>query len=216
MLQRLAILSSLFLAGCTHVGAHTVSGSGVHAALTRTVAPFTTVKASGAFELEVTAGAAATEVVVEGDDNIVSYFVTQVSGSALELHLESGSYDPKTPLVVRVSTPRLEHLEASGAIQIRATGISGADFDAGLSGACNLRAAGKTDRVRVTSSGACKVEAYELGAARVELQLSGASRAHVSASQHLDVQASGASNVRYRGTPEVKASTSGVSAVAPE
>ncbi len=216
MFQRLIVLIPFLFVGCTYVTAHTVSGSGVRATVTRAVAPFTQVKASGAFELEVTAGAASTEVVVEGDDNIVSYFVTEVSGSALELHLESGSYNPKAPLVVRVSTPQLERIEASGAIRIRATGITGAEFGASLSGASEVRVAGTVDRARVTSSGACRVEAYDLAASRVELELSGASKAEVSASTLLDVQATGASKVRYRGKPEVKTSTSGASSVAPE
>jgi len=216
VIQRLAILIPFLFAACTYVGTHAVRGSGVSTRVTRSVAPFDAIDASGAFELQVTAGAKTAEVVVEGDDNIVTHFVTQVSGSTLELHLESGSYEPKTPLVVRVSTPALENVQASGAIRIRATGLSGAAFRAELSGASHLRAAGTVDRAHVSSSGACKVEAFDLAAARVELELSGASKAEVSASELLDVQASGASTVRYRGKPEVKTSTSGASSVAPE
>jgi len=216
VIQRLAILIPFLFAACTYVGTHAVRGSGVSTRVTRSVAPFDAIDASGAFELQVTAGAKTTDVVVLGDDNIVKYFVTQVSGSTLELHLESGSYEPKTPLVVRVSTPALENVQASGAIRISATGLSAADFRAGLSGACQMQVSGTVDRARMTSSGACKVEAYDLVAARVELELNGASKAEVSATELLDVQASGACNVRYRGKPEVKSSTSGVSSVAPE
>lgn len=216
MFQRLTILLPLLFVGCTYGVVRTVTGSGVRTTSTRTVAPFTDVVAFGAFELHLIAGASATEVVVEGDDNLVPRFVTEVSGDQLSLHLESGSYNPKTPLVVRISMPRLKRLHASGAIRVDATGISGAQFGADLSGASDLRLAGTVDRAVLTSSGACKVHAFDLGASRVDLDLSGASKAEVSASQLLDVQASGASKVRYRGKPEVKTSTSGASSVAPE
>lgn len=210
------LLAVLSLACCTHVAGAGVVGSGTSASETRTLSAFTEIHASGAFQLEVQSGAATASVVIQGDDNIVPVFVTQVSGDALELHLPNGSYSTNVPLIVRVSAPTVVRVKSSGAIGTRIDGVSGAKFDADLSGSCKLRAAGAVDAFAVDGSGATQIEAFELVAQNVSLDLSGSSKVDVNAALALDVTASGASTVRYRGKPEVKTSVSGAATVRAE
>lgn len=209
-------LLALLAPACSYVRGPTVVGSGKKASATRTVPSFTEVRATGAFRLEIRSGAAATSVVVEGDDNIVPLFETNVSGGALELHLPSGSFSPKEPLVVRVEAPSVESVGANGAITTEVEAISGPKFESRLGGACKLRLQGSSDAFRIDASGACDIEAFDLAAGTVEMSLTGSSTARVHASQRLDVSSSGASTVRYRGKPEVKTSISGSSKVTPD
>jgi hypothetical protein len=207
---------ALSLACCSHVSGADVAGSGTRSSATRTVETFHSVQASGAFTLEVRSGSTAPSVVVEGDDNIVPLFVSDVSDGTLHLHLPSGSFDLKTPLFVRVEVPKLQRVEASGAIDTSVEAIAGKSFEAELSGACKLRASGTVDEFRVFGSGATRVDAFDLEGQDVRLSLSGASRGNVNAARALTVDVSGASTVRYRGTPSVESSASGASSIAPE
>ncbi len=210
------VLAVLALACCSHVVGAGVVGSGTSKSETRSVGAFTAIQASGAFRLEIQSGAASTSVVVEGDDNIVPIFVTEVSGDSLELHLPNGSYSTNVPLVVRVSAPSVVRVKSSGAIDTKIDGVTGADLHAQLSGACKLRASGAVDAFELKGSGSTQVEAFDLVAQSVSLDLSGSSRANVNALRDLDVDASGSSTVRYRGKPEVKTSVSGASTVRAE
>jgi hypothetical protein len=208
--------SALTLACCSHVVGADVVGSGTKSSATRTVNTFHSVEASGAFTLEVRSGVAESTVVVEGDDNIVPLFVTEVSNDTLKLHLPSGSFNLKTPLVVRVNAQDLQGVKASGSIDTSVDAIAGKRFDAQLSGSCKLHAAGKVDEFHLSGSGSIRVDAFDLASQDVRLKLSGSSRGNVSAARLLTVDASGASTVRYRGTPSVESSASGSSSIAPE
>lgn len=208
----LAVVAS----ACTYVHGVDVSGSGTKASETRAVANFTEVRASGAFRLEIRSGAAAPSVVVEGDDNLVPLFETEVSGATLKLQMPSGSYSPKVPLVVRVETPSVTDLGASGAISTTVEALTGPEFEAALAGACKLIASGAVSEFRTSSSGASEIQAFDVAADSVVLKLAGASKAHVRAAKSLRVDASGASTVRYRGEPQVESSTSGASSVRPD
>lgn len=214
----LAVLAAaLTLPACSRVRGHSVTGSGTRASDTRTVAEFDSIEARGAFQLEVRSGAATRGVTVEGDDNLVPLFVTSVSGGTLALHLPDGSYSPKTPLVVRVDARALEQLDVAGAIDASVTGLSGDAFDANLAGACELDARGTSGTAKFECAGACEIDAFELLAPRVELDLKGSCRAHVRASASLLVAASGSCDVRYRGQPaSVETSARGASTIRPD
>jgi len=215
-IHSLAFALTVLLSACTPVRGPDVVGSGKMSSETRTVSSFTAVEASGAFTLEVTSGTATASVVVEGDDNIVPLFVTEVSGDELSLRMPSGSYSTKTALVVRVSAPDVARVDMSGAIEAVAAGLRGERFDSMMSGSCDLRAQGQVGESHLSVSGASKIRAFDLTADRVELALAGSTKAEVHAAQRLIVKASGASTVRYRGQPEVESSISGSGSVRPE
>jgi len=208
----LAVLAS----ACTYVHGTSVAGSGTKAAETRALAPFTEVRASGAFRLEIRSGAGAPSVEIEGDDNLVPLFETEVSGGTLKLQMPSGSYSSRVPLVVRVAAPSVTDLGASGAISTTVEALTGPKFEVDLAGACKLSASGAVSEFRTSSSGASEIQAFDLAADAVVLKLSGAAKADVHAAKSLRVDASGASTVRYRGEPQVESSTSGASSVKPE
>ncbi|MCY2961416.1 MAG: DUF2807 domain-containing protein [Planctomycetota bacterium] len=212
----LALVFACVLSACSHVVGAKVTGSGVKGSATRALAPFTEIRATGAFRLEVRSGAADSAVVVEGDDNLVPLFVTDVANQTLSLNLPSGSFAPKVPLVVRVSAPSVTSLGANGAISATIEGVSGPEFDARLSGACNLRAQGTADHARYAGTGACDLEAFDLVAGACELVLSGASSARVHATRRLEAESNGACTVRYRGKPEVASTVSGSSTIQPD
>ena len=85
----------------------------------------------------------------------------------------------------------------------------------------NLHASGSSDgKFKGTArelvaqlSGASDLKAYDLQLKSATIHTSGASDAHLSVSDKLDVEANGASDVHYRGNPSVRQKTSGSSDV---
>ncbi|MBL8860690.1 MAG: DUF2807 domain-containing protein [Planctomycetes bacterium] len=209
----LALIPSL--AGCVHASGPQVVGSGVARTEVRDLSDFTRVEARGAFRLEVQAGGSASQAVLEGDDNLVALFETRVVDGALELGFPSGSYTTSKPFVVRVTAPRVESVQASGAIHVWAAGLAGERFEATLAGSCQLEARGAVRRAVLEASGAGGLDASLLEAEVVEVELSGSLQADVQATRNLRVVASGACTVRYSGAPTVESRTSGTSQVRP-
>jgi hypothetical protein len=64
--------------------------------------------------------------------------------------------------------------------------------------------------LRVQLSGAGDIDAFDLLADNVEIDMSGAGGARVNAKNKLDVSISGVGSVRYRGEPEVHKNISGL------
>ncbi|MFN8348999.1 MAG: head GIN domain-containing protein [Spirosomataceae bacterium] len=82
-----------------------------------------------------------------------------------------------------------------------------------ISGASNLNLHGQGLSLGGDLSGASRLDAFDYPVDNADLGLSGASTARVLVGKTLKVDASGASDLRYRGTPEVRSSVSGGSTV---
>jgi hypothetical protein len=82
-----------------------------------------------------------------------------------------------------------------------------------VSGASNLILHGQGLSLGGDLSGASRLDAFDYPVDNVDLGLSGASNARVLVGKTLKVNASGASDLRYRGTPEVRSTISGGSTV---
>lgn len=133
----------------------------------------------------------------------------------------------------RITMPSLRGVDFSGAVRSTVTGftnlegfdvtLSGASegqFDVqavrptvNLSGASVLRMNGKGAFLTADLSGASSLQAFDYPVDNAGLDLSGASKANVTVSSSLVVEASGASSVRYRGKPAVAQRVSGASTV---
>ncbi len=79
-----------------------------------------------------------------------------------------------------------------------------------LSGASECDFRGKADEFSIHLSGAGDIDALDLMANEVEVELSGAGGARVYARNKLDVSISGVGSVRYKGDPEIHKSVSGL------
>ena len=78
------VLLMVFAAGCHgHFGPR-IKGSGKRELQKREVAPFTSISTEGAFTIEVTCQKDQS-LEVEGDDNVLEYVSTAVSGNVLRL-----------------------------------------------------------------------------------------------------------------------------------
>lgn len=189
-----------------------IKGSGNAATEKREVAGFKGVDVGGAFHVEIVAGNEYS-VEVEADDNLLPLITTRVEGSVLHIGSEK-SLSPRSQLRVRISSPDIDSLDASGASKISLTGVKNSALNVSSSGASKITVEGTTGNLTVDVSGASKIEAERLQAENASVDASGASHVSVNASNEVRADASGASKISYAtGAKNVIKKTSGASKV---
>jgi hypothetical protein len=83
-----------------------------------------------------------------------------------------------------------------------------------LSGASDMKVSGKSSQLSVEASGASSFKGYELSVEICDLKASGASDLKITVNKEISAHASGASDIRYRGSAEIKElKSSGASSV---
>jgi len=106
-------------------------------------------------------------------------------------------------------------IELSGAAEAEFTGEA-ARITTDLSGSSTLQLNGRGTALSAKVGGASYLQAFSYPVSEAGINASGASKASVSVSNTLVVDANGASTVRYRGTPTVRQHVSGASTVQSE
>ncbi len=229
----LAIMILLFTtftsAGCMFMDG--VDGNGNVIKETRETGSFSAINVSGAFNVILTQGDAES-VTVEADENLHPIIKTKVKGNMLHINAKENIGWAKA-LNIYVSFKSLDEIDISGACELKATnslafsrlnleasGASEIDLDLtaefigfDFSGASEAKFSGKVRECNFEVSGASEINAYDLIAEEIELQVSGASDAKLHATESLRVNASGASSVRYIGNPNVDSNVSGAGSV---
>jgi len=211
-MQRLAALA-LVVVGCQLFGSG-VRGSGTPKTEQRTVPAFDQLSIEGAMRADVTAGVAQV-VELSGDDNIVPLIETIVNASELRIAPHE-SISPKLVLTAKIATQKLTALALSGSVQAAVHGIASDAFAIHTSGSTNVTASGAAKHVAIHVSGSSKVDANELHAEDVTIEVSGSADVDVYANGVLDVHISGSAHVRYAGSPrEVHKDISGAGTIEP-
>ena len=132
----------------------------------------------------------------------------------------SGFMDSRHPVLVRVTLPRLDRLELSGACQADVAGFNSGDLEVeqsgasaaalnadlsrltlDMSGASRIDLRGRAADLNVDGSGASQINALQLDAANAAFDLSGACNTKARVRETLHADLSGASQVRYAGNP---------------
>lgn len=147
--------------------------------------------------------------------------ITEVSGDYLKIHMQEGRYKDRT-VKVYVTYVEVTKLSASSASNIFAEGIiktkeltlsaSSAgtidiqievdELEASASSAADLELKGKARSVEIDASSAGEVDAYELAAEIVDVEVGSAGSAKVSATKEIRAEASSGGSIRYKGNPE--------------
>jgi hypothetical protein len=187
----------------------------------RSVGSFAGIKVSEGIDVFLKkAGKEALRVEVTGVK--LSEVITEVSGDYLKIHLKDGEYPNGRTVKVYVSYVQLTKLSASSAANIFADGVikvnqlslsasSAATIDIELdadklevsaSSAADLELRGKANTLEIDVSSAGEVDAYDLMAESVEVEVSSAGSAKVNAVKEINADASSGGSIRYKGNPE--------------
>ena len=209
-LPAMLLLIAALIAGCAFHG-HEVVGSGKRQKEKREIPAFTSISTNGAYDLEVVAQKPI-GLEIEADDNILPLITTDVSGGVLRIRAKSG-FSIDEPIKVKISTPTLEGLSASGAGKIEISGLQNDRFEIESSGAPTMKVSGETNTLQIKANGAGKIDADKLRATKAFVESNGVAKVEVSASEELDANVSGPSHVVYRGDPKVTKKVNGPGSV---
>ncbi|MBA4057474.1 MAG: hypothetical protein C0490_22355 [Marivirga sp.] len=188
---------------------------------TRSVSPFTGVKAAEGIDVYLSKGDKES-VRVEVTGTKLENIITEVSGSYLKVHMRDGNYRGNVEAKVYVTYVKIDKLSASSAGSIFSEGtIEASTLEISSSSAGNVEVTVNAGSVNVSSSSAGEVElkgkarslsaeassageidAYDLESRKVEVEASSAGAVKVNATEELDAHASSGGSIRYRGNPD--------------
>src|SRR5437764_1120627 len=108
------LLTLVMLGGCKYAEKFSgkTTGSGTTKVEKRNVPAFTSVKISGAYDVEIVAQKEQS-LEVEGDDNLLPLVKTEVSNGVLDIGNEK-SFSTRGKLRLRLSVPQLDGISTSG------------------------------------------------------------------------------------------------------
>src|SRR6185295_1608120 len=138
------VLLSLMLDGCSFVKSYSdqVRGSGIRKAEKRTVAPFSSIEASGAYDIKIVSqGEQSLEL--EGDDNLLPLVATEVRGDKLYIRSPKGFAAAKG-IRVTISVPDIKGISSSGATAFDISNVKNESFSVDSSGASTINVSGET------------------------------------------------------------------------
>ncbi len=219
----LLLLSILTLASCG-----SKSGSGNIISETRTVNNFNGISVGGDFEVEVKIGPV-TAVVVEADDNILKYIVTEINGSTLKINTEGMHNYDDVHMKVFITTPSLKNIKTSASARVIVDDIlansgtlgfkasSGSSIraeidapqaDVDASSGASIKISGKTRSYTAEASSGAEIKSGDLLSEVTTVKASSGASAAVHASVTLNANASSGSSITYYGGATVNQSVS--------
>lgn len=161
------------------------------------------------------------EVRVEASGTRISNVITEVSGSYLKIHLESGNIRGKVNVRVYVTYVNVNRLYASSAGNIFADGVlrtndlvlqcssagnieievDARSVEASASSAGQIELRGQTKSFEGDVSSAGQISAYDLESDEAEARASSAGSIKLSVKSELNANASSGGSIRFRGNP---------------
>ena len=166
----------------------------------RAVEAFTKLEASGAYDIEWTAGAPA--IAITTDENLLPLIETEVDDGTLSISNRK-RISPTKGIKVKVSSPNLAGAELTGATKFIGKAVNGSSFELTTTGASKVTLDGAVDSLDAELTGASKLRAAAFQTRKADLNLTGASDAEVAVSGELSVSISGAGKVTYLGEPKI-------------
>lgn len=210
-----------------------VAGSGVTATQARTIADFTSLSVADGLRLEISRGP--TSLTIEGDDNLLPLIKTEVVDGRLIIRKTTReSFRVTRPIVLRLTTPSLSQLEASGGTDVLLADAAAPRFSADLSGGVDfevrgldveslelhasggveVKAAGVAKAAQLTVSGGADVDGRQLKVTHVAVDGSGGSDIELTALESIAGELSGGGSVTVHGHPaNARVQTSGGASV---
>ncbi|HEU5366654.1 MAG TPA: head GIN domain-containing protein [Hanamia sp.] len=210
------LASSLIFMSCA-----SISGNGNVRDENRDISAIQTVKTSGSIDVEIKDGNDYS-MVVENDENLLPYVVTDVNNGVLNIHYKNGYSIMNDHAKVMVTAPSLDKLVTSGSGDITSNGTikSNQQLQIATSGSGDVNASVDAPSVKVTGSGSgnislsgrtkdfdCKisgsgdVKCQNLKSENAVIRVAGSSDVHVFASVSLKVNVTGSGDVTYSGNP---------------
>ena len=153
-------------------------------------------------------------LTVTGDDNLLPYIETYVSGKTLTLGEKSGTnISPSKDIIFRLTVKSLDNIDISGSGAADVKGVQGQALKIDISGSGEVSAEGAADEVNVGISGSGRYHGDTMRSKRARVDISGSGSALLAVSEKLDANVSGSGSIEYVGDPQVHQDISGSGSV---
>ena len=196
-----AVAAAALLSGCIGIDAGPTTTD------YRDVAAFTRIKAEDQVDVRLRGGEAR-RLDVRAGEKVIDDVRTEVRDGTLYVSYDGPSIR-NGRLLVEVATPTLEAIGITGSADVLADGLDGGALDVRVSGAGDVTAHGRVDRLTLDVSGSGDADLADVVAREARVDLSAAGDADVSAAARLDADVSGAGDLAYRGDPAVSQRVTG-------
>lgn len=181
--------------------AQVIRGSGVAKTEQRTLAPFDRLDVAGSFDVTLVDGPGY-KITVQADNDLLDAISSDVIDN--ELRISSlRSFVSRTSMKVTVESPPLRALSVSGNAKATAGALSGPNFAFTGSGSSTAKLGGSIESLKISLAGAGRVDALDLAAQNVEVEVLGSGTADVHVVKTLSFMVIGSGTLRYRGNPKV-------------
>ena len=178
------------------------------------MAGFDAISIGATFHAKITRGASF-KIITAADDNILAHIRVSKTGGALQIGLESGSYQLKTPLTADITMPAIAALDLSGASKTTLAGFdSERELKVKLSGASELNGTIRLERADFRVNGASTLALH--GSAAIGRLVAGGS-SHLRLGEFplkqgdLDLEGASTAQIVVRSDRPFKAKLSGAS-----
>jgi hypothetical protein len=228
------LLVAALLSGCMElVGDQVIYGSGPVISEQRTAGRFTNITNSTEARVEILQGSTE-RVRVRGQENILAYLRTDVSGGTLRIYTDPNVLlRPTEAVIIEVDVRVLERITSSGSGVINAPLLDANRLEVNTSGSGDVRlpslladslvvthsgsaevfATGSVTRLRAVHSGSGRIEMRDLQSYHADVTMSGSGPAVIRVRDTLRATLSGSGSLRYYGSPSVQQSVTGAGRV---
>jgi hypothetical protein len=204
------MLASVLAAGCF---GPIVTGSGKVVTETRNVSGFSAVSLDGSGRL-VIEQTGTESLTITGDDNLLPYIESDVSGKTLTLGEKSGTnISPSKDIVFKLTVKSLDNIDISGSGTADAKGLQGQTLKVDISGSGEVSADGAADDLNIGISGSGRYRGDGFRSKRAKVDISGSGNAVLAVSEKLDANVSGSGSIEYVGDPQIHQDISGSGSV---
>lgn len=176
-----------------------IKGSGKMARDVRTVKPFSRVRITGGFDVFYQGGKEY-RVELNGDDNIIPWISSDVSGEELLITAKK-SFSTQSGIKVTITSPSLQALTIDGSAEVTLKDLRTPSFVLTTTGSGDITASGQVGDLTLKVSGAGNIDARQLLSERAVARVLGSGDIRVHARQSLQAEITGAGDITYYGRP---------------
>ncbi len=180
-----------------------VKGNGKMTTQERNLPNFSKIDVKGKFHVLVTRRWPQ-KTTVTTDENLQQYVMTVVKNGVLDVMPKQGyNIQPTQTITINLAARKVDAIATKGECVIDASGLNTDKFKFASQGNCRATLAGRVDHADIDVQGNARIDAKDLIAQELGLDIKGATEASVYASKTLDVKIEGDGNVIYYGKPPV-------------
>jgi len=219
------VLILLLVIICVIVWKKMVYGNGNNILLKRSTEVYESIRLSGSFNVELVDGMVG-NLTLQGEENLLKHIITEVKNGKLYLAIENGyKLVPslkKKAIQLTIPVERINSIKILGSGNIVSkktlrsegfmTSITGSGnittsldvetLSTNVAGSGCLNFSGKAKNFSASTAGNCNINAYDLEADDVGLDITGSGTIKVMARKKLKARVSGYGNIHYQGNPE--------------